>query len=304
MIDQHSDLVGKRSDDCRAVYSSDTCRILSYKIDKLVNDGWPAAFIFMFSDTWSLLEGPWNAASLVLGEDCLLEPTVFAWRSGGASGGASASGGAGGSGDNSAEITDKPPTNTTNQISTSSVIDTSQEAPSMKKKKPHENFGLPHRDYSYEESHYVNEEAFSDIENIKPCLLCCWLPITDASNFSGCLNMVPKEFDSCFYGKYGLNGDENRDHLRAATGSDGNGDGIISNLRFDISCTRCLPIRAGTPLLWRGNVIHWGGKCSTRAGVIPRMSIGCTFRAKRAQEVIDLVPTQHLTHLLSFNYEL
>lgn len=288
---------------------------LAEKVKALVEAGWPAVFVFMLPEAWAFLEERvWPCAALVLGSDCVLEPTVYAWRAG------DVVGGGGGCGGTRASTT------------------------------AHANFSLPHRDYSFSESHFSTpgEEAYDSlvVSSSKshsapisphvggagaaadgddgndvglgegachelPSLLCAWVPLTDASTHSGCLHFLPREFDARFFGR-------DDDHLRAATrqkptttttkdvsttegdsrevtragegGGGGGGDAAAATVevRFDLGSIRAVPVRAGCPLLWRGNVVHWGGRCGSRqqeGGGGPRISLGCTFRAKNAQEV-------------------
>ena len=49
---------------------------------QLSSFGWPAAFCFVFDEAWELLDGMWGVAEQVLGPDCVLEPSVFAWALG------------------------------------------------------------------------------------------------------------------------------------------------------------------------------------------------------------------------------
>ena len=50
-------------------------------------------------------------------------------------------------------------------------------------------------------------------------------------------------------------------------------------VRFDLSAARDVPVKAGCPVVWRGNVVHWGGRCGADAAR-PRISLGVTFRAR------------------------
>ena len=278
-------------------------------VENLVSRGWPPVFVFLLDEPWQLLQAlRENVALHVLGSDCVLEPTVFAWHS--------------------------APLHSVSTSTTSS--------------KP-TNFSLPHRDYSFEESHRTGIKDSSSAaelstgarfagrrgrtststiavecgEVLEPTILCAWVPLTDADVRSGCLTMVPKEFDHCFHCE------NSESHLRAATRpSSGNGGdsglengrnkwkkkessfrdrkrgkqrqkknlgydeshdntkdtGIVeAELRFDVAAARAVPLQAGSALVWRGNVIHWGGRCGCDAPR-PRISLGATFRAKTAQQ--------------------
>lgn len=124
-------------------------RALSRVVMNLVQGGWPAVFIFMFNDAWEVLEEPWNHASEVLGIDCVLEPTVYAWCCAPPSRHPHSAGGGG-------QTQARPYTHHPMSL----------------------NFGLPHRDYGYEEAHTSDGN---------PALLCCWIPLSDATPQTGCL---------------------------------------------------------------------------------------------------------------------
>jgi len=51
---------------------------LSNSVKTLVEDGWPASFIFMLDEAWEILLNVWDLAAPVLGQECVLEPTFFA----------------------------------------------------------------------------------------------------------------------------------------------------------------------------------------------------------------------------------
>jgi len=51
---------------------------LSTSIQSLVEDGWPATFVFLFDQTWDIVFDLWDLAAPVLGQECLLEPTFSA----------------------------------------------------------------------------------------------------------------------------------------------------------------------------------------------------------------------------------
>ena len=60
------------------------------------------------------------------------------------------------------------------------------------------NFGLPHRDYTFTDSHMANG---------KPKILTMWVPVTAVTSENGCMYVVPKEFDDNYdkdsvYGEY------------------------------------------------------------------------------------------------------
>ena len=132
-------------------------------------NGWPPAFALMFDEPWRAVQRAWGVAAAVLGPDCEIEPSIFIWslrrnvdpRDGEvAPGGArEADGGVDGAGEK------------------------------KRCSRIGQNFGLPHRDYSYEEAH------FSDG---RPRILNVWVPFTDADVDNGCLWVVPREFDPIY----------------------------------------------------------------------------------------------------------
>ena len=48
-------------------------------IDALKAAGWPPAFVFMFDEPWQIIDGLFDMMEPVLGEDCVLDASVFAW---------------------------------------------------------------------------------------------------------------------------------------------------------------------------------------------------------------------------------
>jgi hypothetical protein len=51
---------------------------LSQYVQNLVDDGWPASFVFLFDQTWDIVFDLWDHAAPLLGQECLLEPTFLA----------------------------------------------------------------------------------------------------------------------------------------------------------------------------------------------------------------------------------
>ena len=240
---------------------------LAQAVERSAEAGWPAVFVFLQPGAWRAVEGVWSVAAQVLGEDCVLEPTLYAWK--------------------------------TQAVETSAAAHPNQAQDQPKAGEAvanaHANFSLPHRDYSWEESHFSGGEGCRD-EDLprpaagvpatgRPSLLCAWLPLTDATTSSGCLHALPLEFDPLSRAQ------GHPDHLRAATrqqrpgghagrgaahggrrrpkrddcwggqfgddDSDVDEQGVVTEIRFDLGGARALPCPAGSPILWHGNVIHW-----------------------------------------------
>lgn len=89
-----------------------------------------------------------------------------------------------------------------------------------------------------------------------PRLLNVWLPLTDVAPDNACMYVLPTHLDPNF-----------PEHV----------DGGEFSLR-DWQNIRALPARAGSPLGWNTQVLHWGGRSSGRAAV-PRISVGIYFHS-------------------------
>jgi hypothetical protein len=48
-------------------------------IEMLKAKGWPPAFVFMYDEPWELVDGLFDLMQPVLGDDCVLDASVFAW---------------------------------------------------------------------------------------------------------------------------------------------------------------------------------------------------------------------------------
>eukprot|EP00668_Euglena_longa_P004029 GGOE01004725.1.p1 GENE.GGOE01004725.1~~GGOE01004725.1.p1 ORF type:complete len:298 (-),score=50.44 GGOE01004725.1:229-1122(-) len=142
-------------------------------------------------------------------------------------------------------------------------------------------FALPHRDFNFTES--------NDPDG-RPKMLSVWVPVTDATLNNGCMYVLPREFDALFAAP------EAYSHLRPAMRrlADSSGPSSFTvgtvagcdtvaatELRFDLSGARALPVPAGTVCCWHGNLIHWGTRCALDASV-PRVSLACTLRRRDA----------------------
>jgi hypothetical protein len=48
-------------------------------IEKLAEGGWPPVFVFLYDELWDMVQKLWTLMEEWLGEDCVLEPSFFAW---------------------------------------------------------------------------------------------------------------------------------------------------------------------------------------------------------------------------------
>lgn len=123
------------------------------------------------------------------------------------------------------------------------------------------NFGLPHRDYTYTDSHTSDGRAK---------ILTMWVPVNDVTVENGCMYVVPKEFDDNFAG------DAVYEHMMVQSTGWLKGKSHVS---FPLAGLRPLaPAKAGCICGWYGNIIHWGGNCHSGAQTRPRASLAWVFR--------------------------
>ena len=54
-------------------------RSINGAMDALVRSGWPPVFIYMYDEIWHAIDAVWDLMTHFLGEDCVLEPSFFAW---------------------------------------------------------------------------------------------------------------------------------------------------------------------------------------------------------------------------------
>ena len=139
-------------------------------------------------------------------------------------------------------------------------VDVSDAAEEKRCERVGQNFGLPHRDFSFDEAHFPDGA---------PRVCNVWMPLTDATVDNGCLWVVPREFDPMY------DQPAHYDHARPATPAFEKG---VTKLRFPIAAARPLPCAAGSAIAWH-NVIHWGGACGKRA-TVPRIAVAATFKVR------------------------
>ena len=233
--------------------------------------GWPPVFALMLDAPWTAIQRAWGVAGAVLGHDCDLEPSIFIWslrrnvdpRSSQQKGtGAGAPAAAVPATAESGDATTTTTTTTTTDWSSAYGVDTSDAAEEKRCQRVGQNFGLPHRDFSYDEAHFPGPEGLPRVCNV-------WIPLTDATVDNGCLWVIPKEFDPMYAQP------DHYDHSRPATPAFEKG---VTKLRFPVAAARPLPCAAGSAIAWH-NVIHWGGACGKRAPV-PRIAIAATFKVR------------------------
>ena len=201
----------------------------------------------------------------VLGHDCDLEPSIFIWslrrnvdpRSSQQKGtGAGAPAAAVPATAESGDATTTTTTTTTTDWSSAYGVDTSDAAEEKRCQRVGQNFGLPHRDFSYDEAHFPGPEGLprvqrgsSDRRHRRQRL-----PLGDTKD------LIP-----CTPSRTAVTARPATPPSRRASQS-------------------CAPVAAARPALRRGlghawrNVIHWGA-CGRRAPV-PRIAIAATFKVR------------------------
>ena len=226
---------------------------LATLLDTLHAAGFPPVFAYMFDEAWHVLEraaGLGARALLLAGGEgepagggsspgVVLEPTLFAFR-------------------------------LTRQ---QAAVERGAKAGAAE---VGNNFGLPHRDYSYAASHFPGTRA--------PKLLSLWVPLSSTLDPDcGRLHVVPLGADPMF------TRDGHAAHMRCAV--PGAEPGSVE-LRFPLAAGRPLALPAGATAGWRGSLIHWGGTCSPhlRPTSSPRMSFAFTVRRADAEPYVDGMP--------------
>eukprot|EP00927_Polykrikos_kofoidii_P031470 TRINITY_DN27046_c0_g1_i1.p1 TRINITY_DN27046_c0_g1~~TRINITY_DN27046_c0_g1_i1.p1 ORF type:complete len:592 (+),score=90.23 TRINITY_DN27046_c0_g1_i1:122-1897(+) len=142
-------------------------------------------------------------------------------------------------------------------------------------------FPLPHRDHSY---------SASFDSSGSPKLVSVWVPLTDVEVDSGCMYVVPREFDPTF------DKDDAYEHMQLVSEATWKVNTELSTelsgeaakrvtattvCGFPLAGSRPLPCCRGSFLAWNTNVIHWGSFCHSTATAPPRCSAAFVFRRCR-----------------------
>mmetsp|Transcript_29892 Transcript_29892/g.77148 ORF Transcript_29892/g.77148 Transcript_29892/m.77148 type:complete len:576 (-) Transcript_29892:809-2536(-) len=228
-------------------------------MEKLEDKGWPAAFVFAYDTAWRLVEALFPIYETILGDEVYLEPSVFGWML-------------------------MRPEIMENMKKTQNS--SKNDAFMGYKKRVGNGFWLPHRDFPFngafeldtesEGSSWRDEGSAFRVEKDehgqvwRRRVVSVWLPISDVELDSGCMYVVPKEFDPDFQ-LY-----TSEDHLRVATRGD---VPSTTEIRFDLQGAFPLPAKRGSVLSWDGNAIHWGGAAAVHTKM-PRRSVAFTFCRK------------------------
>lgn len=113
-----------------------------------------------------------------------------------------------------------------------------------------QNFGLPHQDYPHNEATAAGGE---------PQVLSCWIPLVDTTPDNGCLYILPRGADELWAEP------AHPLHMRPATRADGRGlsAGACARTEVNFPLAAAVPqlVRAGEPVVWAGNTVHWGAAC-------------------------------------------
>ena len=120
------------------------------------------------------------------------------------------------------------------------------------------NFGRPHRDSPYAACHTLAGQ---------PSELSVWVPLVDVTTSNGCMLVVPANRDPLFAA--------HADAMHMRPGE-----------RLPWAYVRALPCEAGSVLLWRASLIHWGSAC-TEGIASPRKSIAMAFKLPAAGATCD-----------------
>ena len=248
-------------------------------MESLKAAGWPPVFVFLFDEPWLLIDRLFELVAPLLGEDCLLESSMYAWalsRSEAADtvDTAAAAAAAASSVDGSATTTHTPTATTPRAAEVGG------------------NFPVPHRDNSFAEANFPDGS---------PSHLSTWMCINHVGLDNGCMHVLPKDADARFF--------KSNDywHERVAyptAGLDLNQklptrkikppvEQVLLNFPLD----KALPIPAprGSILLWQPNCIHWGSSCSASSHLPPRKSMAMTFRCSAKKRPVSSIERDLLT---------
>lgn len=199
---------------------------IAQTMSTLVANGWPPVFIFLYDQPWRMMLRLFDLMGPLLGDDeAALEASMAAWS------------------------LEKPARVERSAIGSSSS--------SGSKEKVGANFGVPHRDITFNNCH--------DPRDGSPHILSLWVPLVDVSLNNGCMFVIPRDCDPQF----------DRDAVKA--------DQDPFAHRFPYAhVTPLAPAPAGTVNVWHPNLIHWGGACSSEAALPARQSIAMAFRVRDA----------------------
>ena len=207
--------------------------------------GLPPTFAFMYAAAWELLLNAWPCAEAVVGEECVLEPSVAAFHlayvepestESGHDGHDDTRGDCGGG--------------------------TARQEVGNKQRYVGTNFGVPHRDYTYSDSATASGE---------PRIVSVWVAVNDVSTSNGCMYVVPRSFDENF------ERDACYEHMQVCSVG---GLKDKSFLNFPLHGVRPLPCASGCVMGWQGNLIHWGSSVQPEDAGRPRKSLAFAFRRR------------------------
>lgn len=122
------------------------------------------------------------------------------------------------------------------------------------------NFGTPHRDQSYADTHTAEGEVK---------IVHVWIPLNDVSVENGCMYVLPREFDN-LYADDKLHA-HRQCHLQQESS-------LAQMIWFPLEGVRPLTGPAGTLMAWSGCAVHWGSACQRPAANNPRASMAFVFR--------------------------
>ena len=145
----------------RQIVDDTTVDHIAALMDALRKRNLPPVFSFMFSESWEVVLAAWQVAEAILGEECVLEPSIAAFHL----------------------RSTKPDDNGGPECDTGA-----REAPA--ERYVGTNFGIPHRDYSYADS--------ATPQSGEARIVSVWVAINRVTVENGCMYVVPKNYDENF----------------------------------------------------------------------------------------------------------
>ena len=248
----------------------DMLRRIDASMESLKHSGWPPVFVFLFDEPWLLIDRLFELVGPILGEECLLEASVYGW--------ALSRGGA------SVVHTDKE--SGSQQVAATAATAATAEVGG--------NFPLPHRDNSFAECNFPNGT---------PSHLSTWMCVNDVGLDNGCMHVLPKDSDNRFdmtndywHERVAYPSDQVPE-LQKAAFSRKMGKPPKEQIILNFPSQHALPMPAprGSVLLWQPNCIHWGSSCSPSTHLSPRKSLAMSFRCSNKKRKIETYERNLLT---------
>eukprot|EP00943_MAST-04B_sp_MAST-4B-sp1_P001594 g1594.t1 len=232
-------------------------------MESLKQAEWPPVFVFLFDEPWLLIDRMFELISPILGDDCLLENSLYAWAL------------------SRSKAAAKHIDGGTDSIT---EVNSDLSIPPAAPAEVGGNFPLPHRDNSFEEANFLDGS---------PSHLSTWMCVNNVGLDNGCMHILPKDSDQRFF----LSNDYWHERVAYPTSGLNLNQKLPTRkikppseqvmLNFPLDKAMPMPAPRGSILLWQPNCIHWGSSCSPSSYLPPRKSLAMTFRCSTLKRPIS-----------------